>query len=135
MLEIKDGDIVLARHIRPSDIKEGLNFFSEDGEFVQVGFWSYNKGKKLLAHAHNIVARQANLTQEVLFIKSGKVRARIYDRQKNLIQTFEAIAGDIVIMLQGAHGYDILEDGTEVLEVKNGPYPGAEADRTRIENE
>lgn len=135
MLEIKDGDIVLARHIRPSDIKEGLNFFSEDNEFVQVGFWAYNKGKKLLAHAHNIVARQANITQEVLFIKNGKVRARIYDCQKNLIQTFEAVSGDIVIMLQGAHGYDILEDGTEVLEVKNGPYPGAEADRTRIEHE
>ena len=36
-------------------------------------------------------------------------------------------------MLRGAHGYDILENGTQVLEVKNGPYVGAELDRKRIE--
>jgi len=30
--------------------------------------------------------------------------------------------GDIIILLRGAHGYEILEDGTQVLEIKNGPY-------------
>ena len=135
MLEIKEGDLVLARHISEGDFKRGLNFFSQDSEFIQVGFWDYDKGKKLLAHAHNEVPREVGLTQEVLFVKRGKIRARIYDSKQILVREFEVLAGDILIAFRGAHGYDILEDGTQVLEVKNGPYLGAEVDRVRIENE
>jgi len=40
--------------------------------------------------------------------------------------------GDVAILLRGGHGYEILEDGTEVLEVKNGPYVGADRDRRRL---
>ena len=45
---------------------------------------------------------------------------------------FNASEGDVVILLRGGHGYDIIEDGTQVLEIKNGPYLGAEVDRRRI---
>ena len=37
---VKDG-IVLARHITAEDIKPGLNFFSQDNEFIQVGVWGH----------------------------------------------------------------------------------------------
>ena len=40
--------------------------------------------------------------------------------------------GEVIILLRGAHGYEILEDNTQVLEFKNGPYLGAEIDRKRI---
>ena len=43
-----------------------------------------------------------------------------------------ASEGDILILLTGGHGYEILTEGTQVLEVKNGPYVGAEADRRRL---
>lgn len=36
------------------------------------------------------------------------------------------------MLLAGGHGYRIEADGTEVLEVKNGPYAGAAADRVRF---
>lgn len=109
MREIKEGDLVLARHISEADCKEGLNFFSNDDEFIQVGFWGYNSDKKLLAHIHNEVERKVYWTQEVLFIKKGRIKARIYDTKENFVEEFEAVAGDILIMLRGAHGYDILE--------------------------
>jgi hypothetical protein len=35
-------------------------------------------------------------------------------------------------LLRGGHGYEILEDGTQVLEVKNGPYLGPDVDRRRL---
>ena len=38
-----------------------------------------------------------------------------------------------MICLEGGHGYEILEDNTRVLEIKNGPYPGPEKDRRRLE--
>jgi hypothetical protein len=37
-----------------------------------------------------------------------------------------------MVMLKGGHGYDILENNTQVLEVKNGPFTSVEKDRERF---
>ncbi len=133
--EIKEGDLVLARHI-PASVAwgEGLKFFSQDDEYIQVGTWGYNEGKQLLAHTHNPVSRQIEWTKEVLYVRKGSISANIYDTSETNVATLIAHEGDLLILLRGGHGYSILEDGTEVLEVKNGPYPGAEADRRRLQN-
>ena len=68
----------------------------------------------------------------MLYVRKGRILARIFDLQDQPAATFEAGEGDVVILLRGGHGYDIIEDGTQVLEVKNGPYLGADADRRRI---
>ena len=133
VIEVKEGHIVLARHI-PADNawSEGLNFFSTEGDFVQVGTWGYGNGKELKAHTHNEVRREVLWTQEVLFVRKGRLRANIFDTKQNKVAELNVEAGDIIILLSGGHGYDILEDGTQVLEIKNGPYLGADADRRRI---
>ena len=130
--EIKDGDVVLARHITAEEWKKGgLNFFSNDTEFIQVGTWGYDDGKHLLAHEHKSIPRKTDITQETLYIKQGKIKANIYNLQREKVAEWEASEGDVMILLRGGHSYDILADNTQVLEVKNGPYPGAEADRVR----
>jgi hypothetical protein len=40
--------------------------------------------------------------------------------------------GDVLALFNGGHGYEVLEDNTRVLEVKNGPYLGPEVDRRKI---
>lgn len=127
----KEGNI-LAKYIKADEWNEGLNFFSNDADFIQVGAWKYQKGKDLLNHVHNEVKREVTRTCECLYIISGSVQVRIYDLEKNLMDEFTAAAGDIVILLECGHGYTILEDNTKVLEVKNGPYMGADIDRTRF---
>jgi hypothetical protein len=132
--EYRDGETVLARHIpRAEAWGEPLQFFSRDEDFIQVGSWSYDAGKALRAHSHNVVPRSFDWTQEVLFVWKGAILAHVYDLSLRKIDEFVAREGDLVIMLAGGHGYDVLEDGTRVLEVKNGPYVGAEADRVRME--
>jgi len=132
-IDIERDGVVYARHIPAQTAwRDGLSFFSEDGDFVQVGTWQYAAGKQLQAHAHNEVKREVFWTQEVLYIRKGSVLARIYDNDDQLIQELVATEGDILILLTGGHGYDILSEGTQVLEVKNGPYVGAEADRRRL---
>lgn len=132
MKEIVKDNVILARHITKEDIKQGLSFFSEDKEFIQVGTWQYDAGKELLAHVHNEVKREINRTYETLYIISGKLEVTIYDIKAVKVDTFEVNAGDILILLESGHGYRIMEDNTRVLEVKNGPYLGAEVDRGRI---
>ncbi len=130
--KIHDGDTVCAMHITNDEWGPGLKFFSEDADFIQVGTWGYDDGKHLNAHYHNEVPRTVGYTQEVLYIRSGAIRCSIFGLNEQLLGTMEAAEGDILIMLAGGHSYDILADKTQVLEVKNGPYPGADADRTRF---
>jgi hypothetical protein len=133
MIEVIENGEVLARLIPESVAwQDGLSFFSQDNEYVQVGTWGYDAGKELLAHAHNKVVREVPWTQEVLYIRKGSLKARIYNQQDVLVRELIAKEGDVLILLTGGHGYDILEKGTQVLEVKNGPYVGADADRRRL---
>lgn len=133
VIEIKEGETVLARHV-PSSIawQDGLKFFSPDGDYVQAGTWGYGKGKQLAAHIHNEVKREVLWTQEVLFVKQGRILARVYDTKQQKVAELEVGAGDIILLLRGGHGYEILEDGTQVLEIKNGPYVGPDLDRRRF---
>jgi hypothetical protein len=132
-LEVKEGDVVLARYIPAvAAWQDGINFFSQDNDYIQVGIWGYDTGKELKAHIHNEVKREVLWTQEVLFVRNGKLRANIFDTKEKKVAEIELNAGDVIILLRGGHGYDILEDGTQVLEIKNGPYVGPDMDRRRL---
>ena len=132
MKEIKANGIILAKHSPSEEWQEVLHFYSNDQDFIQVGTWGYDAGKALLAHAHNSVERKVLKTQEVLYMRKGSILAQIYDSDKNLVEELVIKEGDTLIALEGGHGYKVLEEGTQVLEVKNGPYLGAEIDRQRI---
>jgi hypothetical protein len=132
MYTIERNGVVLAKLIKSDDIKPGLNFYSENPDFIQVGVWEYEKDKNLLAHIHNILERTINRTNEVLYIIKGRLEATIYTIQEEFVEKLILESGDILILLTSGHGYRILEDSTRVLEIKNGPYLGAELDRIRI---
>jgi hypothetical protein len=130
--KIMDGDSILAIVIREEDWGEGLNFVSSEEDYLQVGIWGYNQGKKLAPHIHLIAPREVLRTQEIVFVKDGRVRADIYTEKEEFLKSVGLSKGDTIILLNGGHGYEILEDNTKVLEVKNGPYVGADKDRKRI---
>ncbi len=130
--EILENGTVLARYIPNSSLKEGLGFYSNEDEFIQVGSWNYPAGKVLQAHNHHIVERNINRTQEVVVVLKGSIHVSVYNENDELKESFTANQGDVFIMLAGGHGYEILEDDTLAIEIKNGPYPGAEIDRRRL---
>ena len=130
--KIIDKDSILAIVIRDEDWEEGLNFVSSDEDYLQAGTWGYDKGKKLLPHIHLVAPREVLHTQEIVCVKNGRIRADIYTEKKEFLKSVELKRGDTIILLNGGHGYEILEDSSRVLEVKNGPYVGVERDRERI---
>jgi len=130
---IRDGETRLAIYYPASADKKGLSFITEDKDLIQAGCWSYGRGTRLQPHIHNLMPRQATKTQEALLIKSGRLAAYIFNEDLKLIRRLELGAGDLLVLLNGGHGYEILEDDTLVFEFKNGPYPGAEADRSRFQ--
>ena len=55
------------------NIKEGLDFFTSDDAFIQVGTWNYQEGKILDAHYHNTFERKSYITQEVVLVLEGSI--------------------------------------------------------------
>jgi cupin fold WbuC family metalloprotein len=124
----------IAIHIESKDIQEGLNFYSNENDFLQVGTWRYKAGLYLGPHAHNRgTDRRIDRTQEVVHIMRGALEADILSEEGKLLDSVTLQEGDTLILLSGGHGYRILKDDTMVLEIKNGPYLGPERDRRRIE--
>lgn len=122
----------LAILVKPSDWKIGLDFITDEHEFLQVGTWYYSKGKVLDRHHHNFVERQTDITQECVTVMQGSLNVEIYDEDKLLVEEYIMSEGDFSVFLKGGHAYEILEDNTRILETKNGPFLGVEKDKTRF---
>jgi hypothetical protein len=91
---------------------------------------SYGPGKVIPAHTHNLVSREVSYTQEALFIRKGKVRVDFYTQQQEYRLSRVLGAGDVLLLISGGHGFEVLED-LNMIEVKQGPYVG-DADKTRF---
>jgi hypothetical protein len=89
------------------------------------------EGYIIAPHRHNLVPREVVLTQETLFIKSGKLRVDFYDDNQNYLESRILSKGDIMLLATGGHGFTMLEP-TEIVEVKQGPYVG-EMDKVRFD--
>ena len=126
-----DGKIISIIY-RESDWVKGLNFITPDELFIQVGSWWYDKGKKLAAHVHNDFDRVATRTQEMIYVKKGSMRVLLYDERKLFLEDYILKEGDLAIFAYGGHGYEIIEDNTKIIEVKNGPYIDMKTDKEKI---
>ncbi|MEZ5044605.1 MAG: hypothetical protein R2828_32215 [Saprospiraceae bacterium] len=134
MREIKSeaGDLLAIHISATTSTKEGSEFYCQDSDFIQLASHQYPAGKVFAAHQHKIVERAVTLTQEVLFLQKGAMQAAIFDLERKMVASFTLNKGDLLVLLQGGHGFTVLEQDTRFLEIKNGPYLGAEADRFRL---
>ena len=108
----------------------GIEFFTPDEFSQQLAFMRHPAGKVIQPHVHNPVPRQVTFTQEVLFIKRGKLRVDFYSDHQNYLESRVLEANDTILLITGGHGFEVLEE-VEMLEVKQGPYVG-DRDKTRF---
>lgn len=128
--EIKINQQIIAIIIRSEFNENGIHFFTPDSFSQQLGYMKRGKGYVIPPHVHNPVKREVLWTQEVLFIKSGKVRVDFYDNKRNYIKSTILETGDVILLASGGHGFKMLEE-SEIYEVKQGPYCG-EQDKSRF---
>lgn len=128
--QIEHDGQVLAMILRASFRKEGIHFFTPDSFSQQLGYMKRPVGHVIEPHDHNPVERTVTWTQEVLFVRSGRVRLDIYDADRSYLESRVLEPGDVALLAHGGHGFVVLEEA-EIIEVKQGPYAG-EADKTRF---
>ena len=117
--------------IRASYKSEGIKFFTPNDFSQQLGYMNRPKGYTITPHNHNKVKREIVTTDETLIIKSGKVRIDFYDEKKKYLKSKILNKGDVVLLVNGGHGFEMLEK-TEIIEIKQGPY-ASDKDKTRFD--
>ncbi len=128
---IKKKNKVLAYIIKDNHQCDGVDFITPDEYSQQVAYMHHPAGKVIDAHVHNAVQRSVIFTQEVLFIKRGKLRVDFYDEYEDYIESRILEKGDCLLLVSGGHGFKVLEE-IEMIEVKQGPYSG-DQDKIRFE--
>ena len=120
----------------PAQIEESRVDVVDDQNFLQLAILKYEKGKTFKPHKHiyKTVGKQA-IAQESWVVVRGKVKAIFYDEDDKILQEEILNEGDLSITLFGGHNYEILEEGTLVLEYKTGPYYGQSFDKVFIDEE
>lgn len=112
---------VLAIILRKNFSAEGIHFVTPPDFSQQLAYMHHPAGKIIQPHVHNPVHRDVTYTQEVLFIKRGKLRIDFYDGKQKYLESRVLVSGDIVLLASAGHGFEILEE-IEMFEVKQGPY-------------
>ncbi len=119
---------MLALIVRDDYSRPGVTFFTPGDLSQQLAYMRHPAGKVIAAHVHNPVPRSVAYTQETLFIKRGRLRVDFFDERQKYLESRELAAGDVILLIKGGHGFEVLEE-LEMIEVKQGPYAG-EADKT-----
>jgi mannose-6-phosphate isomerase-like protein (cupin superfamily) len=127
---ITAGGVLCAIIVRAEFREPGIKFFTTDELSQQLAFMRHPAGKLIPPHVHNPVPREVQFTQEVLLIRRGKLRVDFYDATENYLESRVLEAGDVILLVQGGHGFEVIEE-VEMIEVKQGPYVG-EHDKTRF---
>jgi mannose-6-phosphate isomerase-like protein (cupin superfamily) len=129
--EIRDDGDLLAIIVRAGYDKPGISFFTPDDLSQQLAYMRHPAGKSIEPHVHNPAPREVHYTQEVLFIKRGRLRVDFYDSRQRYLHSRELVAGDVILLATGGHGFEVMEE-LEMIEVKQGPYAG-DGDKTRFQ--
>ena len=109
---------------------ERTEFVTTSENVLQLGYIVYGAGKSITPHLHRNLERRIKGTPEVLYVRTGKMRATFYSSEKMRQDEVILHQGDVILLLDGGHGFEMLED-TVLMEIKQGPYLG-EMDKERF---
>lgn len=120
--EIKHNQEILAIFISEKHVQPGVKFFTPDANSLQAGRHSYPKGKIINPHRHHAVKIERTATmQEVIYVTRGQLKVIIYTNESKKLTEKVLSKGDMVVLISGGHGFEMLED-TDFIEIKEGPY-------------
>ena len=120
--DIKHNGSVIAKIFYRQPIQPGVHFYCENESSLQIGKQLRAKGEKIRPHRHRpVMVERKETLKEVLYIEKGKVKVTFYTDGWKEIGFRTLNIDDMVMLISGGHGFEILEE-TEMIEIKQGPY-------------
>src|ERR1035437_7330590 len=108
--EIRNENQLLAIIISSRYSEKGIHFFTPDEFSQQLAFMKHPAGRIIQPHVHNPVQREVHFTKETLLIRKGKLRIDFYTDQQEYIKSYILETGDVILLSEGGHGFEILEE-------------------------
>jgi hypothetical protein len=116
---------VMCMIVRAEPMPGRTTFYTPDDFNLQVGKVVCAAGSEIPRHTHPPVIRHLVGTPEILVVQQGRMILNIYTDEQDFLCAREMGLWDVAILLSGGHGFRFLQD-TVLLEVKQGPYVGAQ---------
>ena len=116
----KNGHI-LAFIVNANKNEQAKNFYTENILDMQVASFNLKEGENIDRHYHYKQNRNIQTTSEVIYVQEGNLEVEIYDNEKNFVDKLSASEGMIIIIFDGGHAINIIED-SKFIEIKQGPY-------------
>ena len=110
--------------------KKGITFFTPEDATQQFGYMKHKKNYVIEPHQHNKRLTKILSTTEVILLLKGVLRVDFYENKKKYLFSKIIKATDIIMLVNGGHGFKILKE-VEMIEVKQGPY-SLSADKTKF---
>jgi len=120
----------LALVVKSTYVSKNIDFLTPDSSGQQVAYMNRPKGEVIQAHIHEPITRSLIGTQEVLYIRKGRIRVDFYENDRKYVSSMILEAGDLMLLSTGGHGFEILED-IDMIEIKQGPFAEGR-DKTRF---
>ena len=128
----KDG-ILLAQTGNLNTAPEGLHFYTDNEQYIQVASFNYKTGHTMRAHRHiDREPPQEFRTEEVLLVWKGHVICYIYNIDGTELGSIDLHSGDFIIVHKGGVKYEVQTDDTILLEAKTGPFTTSDEDRVLL---
>jgi mannose-6-phosphate isomerase-like protein (cupin superfamily) len=122
---IKNNGRLLGIIVPGSFNETGVHFFTDQSLSQQLAYMRHPAGHDIQAHVHKPVRREIHYTQEVLILRKGRLRVDFYDDDQNYLESHVLESGDIILLVEGGHGFKALEE-IEMFEIKQGPFVPSE---------
>lgn len=107
-----------------------IDFLTPETFGQQVAYMNRPKGEVIESHIHEPISRTLTGTQEVLYIRKGRIRVDFYESNRTYVSSTILEAGDLVLLNTGGHGFEVLEE-IDMIEIKQGPFAEGR-DKTRF---
>src|SRR4051794_30072812 len=103
--KIDDKGTMLALILRADFTASGIHFFTPNEFSQQLGYMHHPSGKIIPPHYHQIKQRAVMRTQEVLFLRRGRLRVDFYSTEQLYLESRVLFAGDVILLATGGHGF------------------------------
>ncbi len=126
IVTIKKGSVPYALLFKAIEVTDGVRFLTEPDQEFQTGIMERPAGYVIKPHTHPRDEKVIHGLSEFLYMEKGSIRVTVYDEEWKVLGTETLGPRDFLLFFRGGHGIEILED-CRMIEVKQGPYPGAAA--------
>ena len=128
--QVKEG-CLLGTLVKPGNFRSRVDLTQSDA-LLQISAINFTKYQEAKSHKHLPLLRETVGTSEIWLVTKGKFLATVFDTDDSKLGEFVIGMGELVVFFSGGHSLIAKSSNARILEIKNGPYKGADLDKVYI---